>query len=68
MTDLLLGTMRLDEDYNWIDPGAIGREYNYPADQYDDESSGEGEEEEQSQAQSNSEEEEKSDSTDEKVG
>ena len=68
MTDLLLGTMRLDEDYNWIDPGAIGREYNYPAEEYDDESSGEGEEEEQSQAQSNSEEEEKSDSTDEKVG
>ena len=67
MTDLLLGTMKLDEDYNWVDPGPIGREFDYPPGEYDDDSSDEADEE-QSQAQSNTEEEEKSDSTDEKVG
>ena len=67
MTDLLLGSMKLDDDYNWIDPGPIGREFDYPSGEYSGESSDEADEG-QSQAQSNTEEEEKSDSTSEKVG
>jgi len=62
MMDLTLGTMKLDKNYEWIDPGPIGREFNYPPGDYEDAEDG------QPQAQSNTEEEEKSDSTSEKVG